>query len=52
MPQQHIHCGDCFDARQKQIAVNENVVREPNESIGAYIESWRERALQEVGIPG
>jgi ankyrin repeat protein len=40
------------DAREKRIAVNENVVQGQLKTYGTYIESWRERALQGVGIPG
>jgi hypothetical protein len=32
--------------------VNEQIARSQMEKIGAYIETWRERALQGVGIPG
>jgi ankyrin repeat protein len=39
-------------AREKQIAVNENIVQAQMKIHGSYIESWRERVLQEVGIPG
>jgi len=39
-------------ARQKQIAVNENIAQSQMKAYGSYIESWRERVLQEVGIPG
>lgn len=39
-------------AREKQIPVNENIVHGQMKTAGAYIESWRERVLQGVGIPG
>ena len=39
-------------ARQNQIAVNENIAHSQMKAYGSYIESWRERVLQEVGIPG
>lgn len=39
-------------ARQKHIPVNEIIVRDQLKTFGAYIESWRERVLQGVGIPG
>ena len=39
-------------AREKQIPVNENIVHGQMKTFGTYVESWRERALQGVGIPG
>ncbi|HEY4839735.1 MAG TPA: ankyrin repeat domain-containing protein [Candidatus Acidoferrales bacterium] len=39
-------------AREKRIAVNENIVQAQMKTYGTYIESWRERVLQGVGIPG
>jgi ankyrin repeat protein len=40
------------DARERRIPVNENIVQGQMKTYGSYIESWRERALQGVGIPG
>jgi hypothetical protein len=40
------------NAREKQIVVNESLVQGQMKTYGSYIESWRERALQGVGIPG
>ena len=40
------------DARQIRIPVNETVVQSQMKVFGSYIESWRERVLQGVGIPG
>lgn len=39
-------------AREKRIPVNENIVQAQMKTYGTYIESWRERVLQGVGIPG
>ena len=39
-------------ARKNGFPVNEGIARENLKTIGTYIESWRERALQGVGIPG
>ena len=39
-------------ARKNGFAVNEEIAREDLKRIGSYIESWRERSLQGVGIPG
>nr|HEV7953661.1 ankyrin repeat domain-containing protein [Candidatus Acidoferrales bacterium] len=39
-------------AREKRIPVNENIVQAQMKVYGTYIESWRERVLQGVGIPG
>lgn len=39
-------------AREKQITVDENIVQGQLKTFGTYIESWRERVLQGVGIPG
>lgn len=39
-------------AREKRISVNENIVQGQLKTYGSYIESWRERVLQGVGIPG
>jgi ankyrin repeat protein len=40
------------DARKQRIPVNENIVQIQMKTYGSYIESWRERVLQGVGIPG
>jgi ankyrin repeat protein len=39
-------------ARKNQIPVNEEMTRKQVKTIGNYIEMWRERALQAIGIPG
>lgn len=39
-------------ARGSGIAVDEEAARGQTSRIGAFLESWRERALQGVGIPG
>ena len=39
-------------ARQHGITVNEEVARKQVRTIGNYLDTWRERALQAVGIPG
>ncbi|HZS10079.1 MAG TPA: ankyrin repeat domain-containing protein [Blastocatellia bacterium] len=39
-------------ARQHGFKVDEEKARDQQKKIGAYIETWRERALQGVGIPG
>jgi ankyrin repeat protein len=39
-------------ARQSGLAVNEQLVRANIKGVAAYLEIWRERALQGVGIPG
>jgi ankyrin repeat protein len=39
-------------AREKRFPVNENVAEAQLKTYGTYIESWRERVLQGVGIPG
>jgi ankyrin repeat protein len=39
-------------ARKKGFRVNEEVARKQLKTIAAYIEDWRDRALQGVGIPG
>jgi len=39
-------------SRLSGLAVNEDIAREQRTAIGAYIETWRERALQGQGIPG
>src|SRR6185503_4408579 len=39
-------------ARTNRLPVNEQIARSQVKAIGSYIESWRERALQGVGVPG
>lgn len=39
-------------ARLRGLAVNETIARDQKARIGAFLESWRERALQGMGIPG
>lgn len=39
-------------ARERKIPVDEAVAREQKAKIGAFLETWRERALQGIGIPG
>jgi ankyrin repeat protein len=39
-------------AQQNEIPVNRQIAREQENAIGTYLECWRERALQGVGIPG
>ena len=39
-------------ARKNGVPVDEQMARNQVKKIGAYIDSWRERALQGVGIPG
>lgn len=39
-------------ARSRGIRVDESIARKQVKAIGRYVESWRERALQGVGIPG
>jgi ankyrin repeat protein len=39
-------------ARKNGFKVDEQMARDQQRKIGAYIETWRERALQGVGIPG
>lgn len=39
-------------ARKKGITVNESIVQGQFKTFGTYLESWRERVLQGVGIPG
>ena len=39
-------------ARKNGLPVNEQIASSQVKAIGAYIETWRERALQAVGIPG
>jgi ankyrin repeat protein len=39
-------------ARRNGLAVDEQIARNQVKAIGSYIETWRERALQGVGVPG
>jgi hypothetical protein len=39
-------------ARKSGFTVDEQIARTQVKAIGAYLETWRERALQGVGIPG
>jgi ankyrin repeat protein len=39
-------------ARKNGLPVDEQIARNQVRAIGSYIETWRERALQGVGIPG
>ncbi len=39
-------------ARKNRIPVDEKIAQAQVKTIGSYIESWRERVLQGVGIPG
>jgi len=39
-------------AQQNGIPVNQQIARDQANAIGTYLEGWRERALQGVGIPG
>ena len=39
-------------ARKAGVPVHERAARNQRKEIGAYIEAWRERALQGIGIPG
>jgi ankyrin repeat protein len=39
-------------ARKNRFKVDEQIARDQQKQIAAYIEKWRERALQAVGIPG
>src|SRR5262249_49933583 len=39
-------------ARKQGFAIDETIAREQRTKIAAYVESWRERALQGIGIPG
>lgn len=39
-------------AREKRIPVNENIAQAQMKIYGTYVESWRDRVLQGVGIPG
>jgi ankyrin repeat protein len=38
--------------RKRGMPVDEQIAKKQLETIGAYIESWREKVLQGVGIPG
>jgi ankyrin repeat protein len=39
-------------ARKSGLAVDDQIAREQVKAMGAFLETWRERALQGVGIPG
>ncbi len=39
-------------ARKAGISVNEQIARKQREGVGAFIEMWRERSLQGMGVPG
>ena len=39
-------------ARNNGFKVDEQIARDKQKKIGAYLETWRERSLQGVGIPG
>jgi hypothetical protein len=39
-------------ARTKGFRINEEIEQSQLKTIGSYIETWRERALQDIGIPG
>jgi ankyrin repeat protein len=39
-------------AQQNGIPVNQQTAREQAKAVGVYLDGWRERALQGVGIPG
>jgi ankyrin repeat protein len=39
-------------ARTQKLKVDETVARQQRETIAAFLETWRERALQGLGIPG
>jgi ankyrin repeat protein len=39
-------------ARKNRFKIDEQTARDQQKKIAAYIEKWRERALQAVGIPG
>ena len=39
-------------ARKNGLLVDEQIAREQRTRIGAYLENWRERGLQGIGIPG
>jgi ankyrin repeat protein len=39
-------------ARKNRFQVNEQEVREQLKTVGVYLDTWRERALQNQGIPG
>jgi ankyrin repeat protein len=38
--------------RKKGFAVNEQIVRDQSKIAGSYVESWRDRVLQGIAIPG
>lgn len=39
-------------ARSRNVRVDEDTAHQQVQAIGGYIETWRERALQGIGIPG
>lgn len=39
-------------ARKQKLRVDETIARAQTQKIGAYLESWRERAIQRIAIPG
>ncbi|MEN3335933.1 MAG: hypothetical protein V7641_5298 [Blastocatellia bacterium] len=39
-------------ARQNGFTVDDQIARNQRKAIGAFLETWRERALQGVGLPG
>jgi hypothetical protein len=39
-------------ARESRIAVDDEIASKQARAVGTYLESWRERVLQGVGIPG
>jgi hypothetical protein len=39
-------------ARPRRVAVDETIARAQRQTIARYLEVWRERALQGIGIPG
>jgi hypothetical protein len=39
-------------ARKQGVSVDEQIAGSQRKAIGAFVESWRERALQGIGIPG
>jgi squalene cyclase len=39
-------------ARQKALPVDEQIAREQLQTIATYVDGWRDRAMQGIGIPG
>ena len=39
-------------ARSSGIAVDESIAKKQTQAVGAYLDSWRDRVLQGIGIPG